>query len=153
MISVNTHERFWSKVDKTVSCWNWSACTDKDGYGIFWLNDGNSRAHRVSMMLEGCDIPSGMMVCHTCDNPSCVNPDHLYIGDSQTNVDDMIERGRVASQRGEMNGHSKLTESIVREIRDRVFAGETQRAVAKSLNIDHKHVNMVILRKCWKHIP
>ena len=87
-------KRFWSKVDKTDSCWLWTANTDNDGYGLFGFEKRQWRAHRFSMHIsKGLDtnLP---IVCHTCDNPACVNPDHLYNGTVKDNMQDKVKRGR-----------------------------------------------------------
>jgi hypothetical protein len=92
----------------------WTAYTDRDGYGRFSLKGKKKRAHRVAARLDGRD-PTGQVVRHTCDNPGCVNPDHLKIGTPKDNAGDMVRRGR--SPRGARNGQSKLTRREVRRIR------------------------------------
>ena len=84
--------RFWNKVDKSGACWEWTASKDKDGYGLFHFNRKQVRAHRFAFGLD--NIPKGMAVCHTCDNPGCVNPDHLFLGTNLDNTQDMISKGR-----------------------------------------------------------
>lgn len=90
-----TLQRFnekWS-VDEN-GCHIWNACTDKDGYGLFKMNEKAIRSHRVSYQLHKGAIPKGMKVRHICDNPACVNPDHLILGTQKQNVQDKIERYR-----------------------------------------------------------
>jgi len=90
-------ERFWSKVDKGGDCWLWTASKRPTGYGHFHINLGGKYrmhyAHRIAMYLEGHDIKN-KCVLHKCDNPSCVKPDHLYVGTPKENYADMITRGR-----------------------------------------------------------
>jgi hypothetical protein len=81
--------RFWNKVTKTKKCWIWNAA-NKDGYGRF----GRKYAHRISFEWHIGKIPEGLFVCHHCDNPSCVNPEHLFVGSNLDNVLDMISKGR-----------------------------------------------------------
>ena len=90
-------KRFWDKVDKTGECWIWTAYTKTDGYGQFKFDGKMRGAHRMAWLLTNGEIPDGMLVCHTCDNPSCVNPNHLFLGTNQDNADDKMNKGRHAS--------------------------------------------------------
>lgn len=89
-------ERFWAKVDKSGNCWTWTAFKNPKGYGLMGhvQADGNQMAHRVSWVMANGEIPAGMLVLHRCDNPSCVRPDHLFLGTAQDNADDMMRKGR-----------------------------------------------------------
>lgn len=84
---------FWSKVDKSKDCWIWLASKDKNGYGQF-LYKNLRRAHKFSYFIHHGILEDGKIICHHCDNPSCINPDHLYAGTHQSNSDDKIARGR-----------------------------------------------------------
>jgi hypothetical protein len=86
-------DRFWNKVIKTSSCWEWQAAKNKQGYGMYSVDGKSIPAHRFSAMLHGFIIDN-KLVCHTCDNSKCVNPNHFFIGNYQDNVDDMIAKGR-----------------------------------------------------------
>jgi hypothetical protein len=87
--------RFWDKVEKSDGCWNWKASKNKQGYGRFGIAAGQSvNAHRVSYAIANGPIPIGLFICHVCDNPSCVNPDHLFAGTRQDNIDDMMIKKR-----------------------------------------------------------
>ena len=108
-------ERFNTKytVDKLTGCWLWSAHKNKQGYGQFFDKDKRWRAHRWAYQHYLGEIPDGMCVCHKCDNPSCVNPEHLFLGTQQENMDDMLSKGRQSPPKGECSFHSTLSEKSV----------------------------------------
>lgn len=87
--------RFDNRCIKGNGCWEWTGSKDGDGYGVIWTKEtnNNQRAHRVSLRLHGVDVPKDKMVLHQCDNPSCVNPQHLTIGDNKQNQKEAVERG------------------------------------------------------------
>jgi len=143
-------KRFWDKVDKSGNCWLWTAGKDKDGYGLIKFNGRQHRAHRVVLLLDGCDIPSGMLVCHTCDNPSCVNPDHLWIGTNDDNMADMHKKSRHVSRPGEKHHNAKITEEDVQKIRSCKTARTTD--LAKKFGISESHTSGIRHGNKWKHI-
>jgi hypothetical protein len=113
-------ENFWAKVDKTTSpsgCWLWTGAKQggRNGrYGAFQVGwKTQKRAHRVSYELTYGPISGGMMVCHSCDTPLCVNPEHLFLGSARVNTQDMIRKGRKVVVCGEKNGAAKLTDDQV----------------------------------------
>ena len=146
-------KRFWDKVDKSGDCWEWQGAT-ASGYGRIYFNGKYDGAHRVSLLLSGVDIPSGMCVLHTCDNKLCVNPDHLRIGSQSDNIKDMYEKGRQSFENkavGERHGRSKLTEDSVRHIR-RLDGFLHRDSIAKIFNISTPTVSEIINRRKWRHV-
>lgn len=94
-IKVPLEERFWSKVNKSGpnGCWLWTGAND-GGYGQIWVNGRNEKAHRIAWLLTHGVIPEGKMACHTCDNPPCVNPAHIFWGTMSDNILDAVNKGR-----------------------------------------------------------
>lgn len=111
--------RFWSKVRKTKKCWIWTGAKILSGYGRFGIKNKAYYSHRISWSLVNGTIPKGFQILHKCDNPSCVNPNHLFIGTQKDNMLDMMKKGRKAKIKltGEINPKAVLTEKQVKEIR------------------------------------
>ena len=167
-------ERFWAKVDKRGEddCWPWLASHTK-GYGFIGRGVDYrgprkqvERAHRISWELHVGDIPDDLQVLHSCDNPGCVNPRHLFLGTNLDNVADRVAKGRTSRHhlaalvrhhpelrpRGEKHGRAKITAGDVRRIRatcDRTSGAEW----ALRLGISQNAVSHIRTRKTWKHIP
>ena len=144
-------KRFWSKVDQSgQGCWLWQGTLLTQGYGCFKIAGKMYKAHRVAYTLAKGTIPPGMFVCHHCDTPRCVRPDHLFLGTSKDNSQDAVRKGRTAAgdrngvrlhpetrirgdkhwshlyperHRGERNGRARLTQAQAEEIRARYAAG------------------------------
>ena len=116
-----TEERFIDKYEiMDTGCWEWTGSKLPKGYGLLGMKDPDGKwrpkgAHRISYILYKGPIPEGMEVCHECDNPSCVNPNHLWLGTGKQNAEDMVEKGR--STKGERNPSSKLTVEQVEAIK------------------------------------
>ena len=131
-------------------CWEWQSTKNHRGYGKFWLNGRTDLAHRVSYLFHKGSIPDGFLVRHTCDNPPCVNPDHLLVGTVKDNARDAIERGLYP--RGEGNGRAKLTEGQVSEIRRCWEAGETQVSMARRFGVSRAAIQWVLNGRNWAGI-
>ena len=130
-------------------CWEWVGYFGSGGYGMMSRNGKNQRAHRISYEAYKGAIPKGMVVRHTCDNPACVNPDHLILGSQKDNVADREARNRRVVN-GERIGTSKLTEKDVLEIR---ASEESLDVLARRYNIDRSNVWVIRAGKSWRHIP
>lgn len=140
-------ERFYANVLKTETCWLWLGAPDPHGYGWFRFRGRGEHTQRVSWMLSGKTIPVGMLVLHTCDNPQCVRPSHLFIGTQQDNLADMKEKGRQA--KGTMFPQSKLTPRLVKRIR---ADSRTQDAIANEIGCSRSVVSRVKNGKAWTHV-
>ena len=144
-------KRFWDKVDVRGldECWEWTACTNKDDYGIFQYQGRAVTAHRFSYWWTtlNWDMSSKDQINHECDNPKCVNPNHLNPGTQQSNSQDMVRRNRAA--KGQQNGSSKLTEKDVRLIRNDPRSNEE---IAKDYPVCASHIGKIKVRKLWKHV-
>jgi len=142
---------FWAQVSKRGrdDCWLWNRWKDKDGYGQIRRFGRKCRAHRVAYELTRGPIPKGRFVLHSCDNPSCVNPQHLWIGTHTDNVRDMMNKGRNVYLHGERNPHSKLTNEVVLEIRNAVGSSYS---IARRFNISQSNISRIRARKTWPHV-
>lgn len=131
-------------------CWEWQSTRNNSGYGKFWLNGRTRLAHRVSYELHKGEIPAGLAVRHTCDNPPCVNPAHLLVGTGKDNARDALERNRY--RRGATNGRAKLTEQQVRDIKQCWILGETQVALARRFGVSRSAVQYLLSGRNWAHV-
>jgi predicted XRE-type DNA-binding protein len=158
-------ERFWPKVDRSSveGCWLWTSALNNKGYGFFNMGGhaGPIRlAHRVAYELTYGPIPEGQEVCHSCDTPRCVRPDHLFLGTHTANMRDASGKRRLRGlltadhpYRGEQHGNAKLNDEIVQAIRRRYAAGGVrQRDLADEYGVTQQLVSHVIRRTIWDHI-
>lgn len=133
-------ERFWVKVDKSGgedACWLWIAHRNENGYGTFgWKGNNSEKAHRVAYELAYGVAPEQLYVLHTCDNPPCVNPKHLFLGTHQDNTDDRDRKGRNVVQYGENHWATKIPDDKVTEIRmDFVSGKKSQKTLCEENNM------------------
>jgi hypothetical protein len=142
---------FWAKVQKTESCWLWTAA-DNQKYGHLRVANKDYLAHRVAYQLTRGQIPRGMYVCHTCDVPLCVNPDHLFLGTNQTNQLDSWQKGKgkAPSFKGEAHPSAKLTQKQVDEIRTLYAKGHgTIYSLATDFKVSKSQVFNIVKKKSW----
>lgn len=140
-------ERFWPKVKKTAACWLWKGSKNIKGYGQIYNRETNAPilAHRAAWELLRGPVPEGQWVLHKCDNPACVNPEHMFIGDHVGNMNDASSKGRLS---GERNGSAKLTWDQIAEIRRRY--DNLLAALEKEFKVSKKYLAQDVLRgKRW----
>ena len=143
-------DRFWSKVDKRGpdDCWNWTAAKIRE-YGSFTFNGGTQLAHRVSWELAHGKSPGDLCVCHRCDNPSCVNPAHLFLDTQQGNVHDMWDKGRAPNLEGPNHPMNRVTKHMAEEILVRLSYGEMQADLAKEFGLSQTTISNIKVNKHW----
>lgn len=142
--------RFWEKVAiaDDAACWLWLASKDAEGYGQFMAQRKRHRAHRFAYAASVGPIGPGLLVCHSCDNPSCVNPNHLFCADQKTNVQDAKRKGRSAV--GERHGRAKVTVPEVKEIRRLRSCGWKLREIGAIYGLSESGVGKMCKGKYWK---
>ncbi len=154
-ISERDKARFVGKIVVSESgCHEWLGCTTKAGYGWFSLG-GSARkmrlAHRVAWTIANGAIPDGIEVCHRCDNPRCVRPDHLFLGTPMDNTVDKLSKRR--ESRGEQHALSRLTADDVRAIRTEHATGAVgYRPLARAHGVSSKTIAMIVRRQTWVHV-
>lgn len=144
---------FWNLVDrkKDFECWEWLGSKQGVGYGTYVFCGASLKAHRVSWELNRGPIPKCMQVCHKCDNPGCVNPNHLFIGSHADNMRDKIEKQRANCLKGENHPLAKLNKSKVVHIRrEYEKGGVTQTELAERYNINFRSIHNIVNQKSWK---
>lgn len=153
-------ERFWSKVAITANpdkCWEWQAGVNKKGYGKFSARNRSQsplRSNRVVWELTHGKIPDDLWVLHSCDNPSCCNPKHLFLGTASDNTQDMMNKGRnrCGRLRGEQSTVHKLTAEQVAFIRQRYAEGDiSQRALARQVGVGQSQIQRILAGKSWRN--
>lgn len=157
--------RFWAKVRKSTEpngCWLWTGAKLKSGgYGAIRVGGRNgitNRAHCLSWTWACGDIPPGMFICHHCDTPACVRPNHLFLGTAADNSHDMVRKGRYVQptncgHAGIEHYAAKLSEQDVLAIRKRYAAGrETYASLAAAYRVTFSNIAAIVKRRSWRHL-
>lgn len=157
---------FWERVAiiSPDSCWVWNGPRDKDGYGTTSWRGKTARAHRVAYEIANNDRPE-LNVCHTCDNPPCCNPNHLFKGTQADNRKDCVEKGRQAKgathrnnlypdsvNRGDSHGRTVLKEQQIGDIWSKLVSQETAASIAREYQVGPHIVENIRSGRTWKHI-
>ena len=145
-------DRFNRQVKKGDGCWKWTSSVDRDGYGLFRGVVGDTpylKAHRWSYAFHKGPIPKDMMVCHRCDNPSCVNPEHLFLGTGSDNQTDKWQKGRGRVAFGENAGKAILTEDQALAV---LQDHRPYTQIAADYNIAASTVGSIKQRISWRHL-
>lgn len=133
-------------------CIEFAGCKDSKGYGLKRVGSKLKKAHRLAWEETHGEIPDGMIICHHCDNPACVNVGHLFLGTYQDNMDDKIRKGRQSPPlRGEANGYSKLTEDVVHYIK-KMRGKTTQTELAKKFGVAQATISDIQAGRTWQHV-
>lgn len=146
------YDRFTEGYLLQDDCWIWQRSKDKDGYGYIKKDKKTHKAHRISYEIHNGPVPEDKWVLHTCDNPSCVNPEHLWLGTAQENNDDMVAKGRQNhvgwAANGEKNPNSKLTQEDVDWIRANYKWGKGPE-FAEKFGVGAFMINRIVRGEAW----
>ena len=151
IMATDYEKRFWAQVDKLGNCWRWTGTLNNKGYGVFYAKVGRTKfwkAHAYSWYLHNGINLGSLFILHTCDNPWCVNPDHLWRGTNQDNMEDKIAKDR--HNKGITHGRAKLTEDDVYAIRE---SDETNEVLGAKYGVHPAHISNIQTGKAWSHLP
>ena len=141
---IPVRDRILERVKKDGECWIYTGSATRDGYGVLGVGRGKQvRAHRAAYETFVAPIPAGMMVCHACDVPRCINPRHLFVGTPKQNSEDMVRKGRQPYQSGECGPRAKLSNVDVFEILARRESGELLKGIALRFGVSISRVSAI----------
>lgn len=153
-----TEVRFWRYVNRNPDgCWEWTGSRSEDGYGRLNVAGRPLQASRISWAIHFAPIPADLFVCHHCDNPPCVRPDHLFLGTALHNTRDAIRKGRFAPRPAvpvdfarRVAGRRRLSDEHIAAIRSRGAAGESSRSIAREFGCHHTTVVRLLNGTHWR---
>lgn len=147
-------EKFWARVKRGPSCWEWQGNLGAQEYGRLRVGSDRAhfRAHRVAYFIAFQNDPGEMLVCHKCDNPKCCNPAHLFLGTAQDNSDDKVAKGRWRGPEagGEKNGNSKMSEAQARLVFEGIMEGKSNKQIASEVSVGHAMVSRMRNGRSWQ---
>ena len=145
-------KKYYEKyVIKQEGCWDWKGIIEHTGYGKLGVRPP-IKAHRASWIIHKGEIPKGLIVCHTCDNRKCTNPDHLWLGTHKDNIQDKIKKGRSNTPKGSQLKASKLNESQVIEIKLLLEKKLTCSEISRQYGVERKIISRIKNGDTWKHV-
>lgn len=147
-------ERYWRYVSVVGpdDCWLWTGARTSAGYGAYGIKGVVTGAHRISYYLAHGHLAPDLLVCHTCDEPACCNPAHLFAGTPLDNMRDKVKKGRQYRPIGSCNSRAKLNAEDVREIRAAYAQGRHYRDIAKEFGIHPYYVHSIVRGDSWAHV-
>lgn len=141
-----------TKLNEETGCVEWIGCKIPKGYGQFVSEGISYRAHRFSYQYYIGEIPNNLFVLHKCDNPSCVNPSHLFLGTNDDNMQDMVNKKRSVHRYGEQNPSAKITEELAIEVKRMIDLNKKQKDIANTLNISSHIVSNIKRGVSWSYL-
>ena len=152
-------DRLFRYIKKTDTCWEWIGAKNYNGYGVLRVYGRNLMAHRLMWIEHNGPIPEDMCACHRCNNPSCVNPNHMFLGTHSENMKDAYKKGRKgtswkfikSSAKGEQHWNCKLDDQKVMEIRELSPILSTK-VLAARFGVTPKSIQNIVARRTWRHV-
>ena len=154
-VKITPFERFFSKIsfeNHSNKCWIWTGSKDKAGYGLLRMGKKFIKSHRYAYQLYNGNFDNKLFVCHKCDNPSCNNPEHLFLGTAKENNLDRVNKNRNANQKGSNQTSAILNEKLVLEIRDKLKNGYLAKYLAIDYGVHKTTIADIKHRRTWSHI-
>jgi predicted XRE-type DNA-binding protein len=145
---ISAKERFFDKLIIGKECWIWIGLKNKQGYGNFNYRGKYYLSHRMSWIFHNGLIPQKYCVCHKCDNPSCVNPEHLFLGTHSDNMNDAYQKGRRNNAK-ENHPRYRITKEMVEKVKDLRKTGLTQKKIGEAIGLTQTTVSSILLGKHW----
>lgn len=147
--------KLWSKINKCSKseCWEWQGTKTTAGYGVIRINYKLQYAHRLAWELSNnIKIPKKGVICHSCDNPGCCNPSHLFLGSQADNLADARQKGRLPSIEGEAHHNTHISEDDVRQIRYLGYTNMSKKKIGERFGISRQAITDILYKRTWAHV-